>query len=59
MQLVHTGSRDILGQPDDGDVIVDGEGVVVLVEGGVRAGDDDAAGLSLVGEIEGTGVDLP
>jgi hypothetical protein len=56
---VLTGSRDALGQPDDGDVVVDGQAVVVLVEGGVRAGDDDAAGLRLVGEVEGTSVDLP
>lgn len=57
--MVLTGSRDALGQLDDGDVVVDRETVVVLVEGGVRAGDDDTAGLGLVGEVEGTSVDLP
>jgi hypothetical protein len=59
VRLLITGSGHALGQPDDGDVVVDGEAVVVLVEGGVRAGDDDAAGLLLVGEVERASVDLP
>jgi hypothetical protein len=57
--LVLTGSGDTIGQLDDGDVVVDGESVVVLVEGGVPAGDDDAAGFGLVTEVQGTSVDFP
>jgi len=56
---VLTGSRENLKQLDDGDVIVDIESVVVLVEGGVLAGDDDAAGFGLVTEVQGTSVDFP
>ena len=56
---VLTGSRENLEQLDDGDVIVDIESVVVLVEGGVLAGDDDAAGFGLVTEVQGTSVDFP
>jgi hypothetical protein len=58
-KVVLTGSGDAIGQPDDGDVVVDGESVVVLVEGGVTAGDDDTAGFGLVTEVQGTSVDLP
>jgi hypothetical protein len=56
---VLTGSRENLEQLNDGDVIVDGESVVVLMEGSVLAGDDDAAGLGLVTEVQGTSVDFP
>jgi hypothetical protein len=58
-KVVLTGSRDTAGQLDDSDVVVDAESVVVLVEGGVGAGDDDAAGLGLITEVQGTSVDLP
>jgi hypothetical protein len=54
-----TGSRDVLRQPDDSDVIVSINSAVVLVEGGVRAGDDDASGFGLFTEVQGTGVNLP
>jgi hypothetical protein len=58
-ELDLTGSRDVLGQPDDGNVVVDIEIVVVLVDGGVAAFDDDAAGFGLVTEVQGTSVDFP
>jgi hypothetical protein len=57
--VVLTGSGDGIGQLDDGDVVVDGESVVVLVEGGVAAGDNDAAGFGFVTEVQGSGVDFP
>jgi hypothetical protein len=56
---VLTGSRENLKQLDDGDVIVDIESVIVLVEGGVLAGDDDATGFRLVTEVQGTSMDFP
>jgi hypothetical protein len=54
-----TGSRDALGQLEDGDVVVDIKIIIVLVEGSVPGGDDDAARFGLVTEVQGTSVDLP
>ena len=54
-----TGSRDVLRQPDDSDVMVRTKTAVLLVDGGVAAFDDDAARFGLVTEVQGTGVDFP
>jgi hypothetical protein len=45
-----------LAQSDDGDVVVDGVGVVVLVSGGVAGGHDLPVGLGLVVDVLGTEV---
>jgi hypothetical protein len=51
-----SGSADTLAHPDDGDVVVDVVGVIILLSGGVTDGHDLPVGLGLVVDVLGTKV---